>query len=134
LSLLPGTDAAERGALGKNGYLVYHALLAADTAQRPSALATATGLTVRQVRYALGVLSKAGDECGVVLVERLPSGGWLANPVNDQWLDRTVAVACGTAGAGDKRRARFERERQGRAAAAFAEAIARQRRRDGHTP
>jgi hypothetical protein len=134
LSLLPGTDAAERGALGKNGYLVYHALLAADTVQRPSALATATGLTVRQVRYALGVLSKAGDECGVVLVERLPSGGWLANPVNDQWLDRTVAVACGTAGAGEARRARFERERQGRAAAAFAEAIARQRRRDGHTP
>jgi len=134
LSLLPGTDAAERGALGKNGYLVYHALLAADTVQRPSALATATGLTVRQVRYALGVLSQAGDECGLALVERLPSGAWLANPVNDQWLDRTVAVACGTAGAGEARRARFERERQGRAAAAFAEAIARQRRRDGHTP
>ena len=132
LSLLPGTDAAERGALGKNGYLVYHALLAADTVQRPSALATATGLTVRQVRYALGVLSQAGDECGLALVERLPSGAWLANPVNDQWLDRTVAVACGTAGAGEARRARFERERQGRAAAAFAEAIARQRRRDGH--
>ena len=133
LSLLPGTDAAERGALGKNGYLVYHALLAADTVQRPSALATATGLTVRQVRYALGVLSQAGDECGLALVERLPSGAWLANPVNDQWLDRTVAVARGTAGAGEARRARFERERQGRAAAAFADAIARQRRRDGHT-
>ena len=131
MSLLPGTDAAERGALGKNGYLVYRALLTLD-APRPSALAAATGLTVRQVRYALGVLSKAGDECSLALVERLPSGAWLANPVNDEWLDRTIAVVCGTAGAGEKRRARFERERQGRAAAAFAEAIARQRRREGH--
>lgn len=134
LSLVPGTDAAERGALGKNGYFVYHALLAADTARRPSALAAATGLTVRQVRYALGVLSKAGDECALALVERLPSGAWLANPVNDDWLDRTVAARRGTAGAGEKRRARFERERQGRAAAAFAEAIAGRRRRDGYTP
>ncbi len=133
MSLLPGTDAAERGALGKNGYLVYRALLALD-APRPSELAAATGLTVRQVRYALGVLREVSDGCGVTLVERLPSGAWLANPVNDEWLDRTVAVACGTAGAGEARRARFERERQGRAAAAFAEAIARQRRRDGHTP
>lgn len=132
MSLLPGTDAAERGALGKNGYLVYRALLASDTAPRPSELAAATGLTVRQVRYALGVLSQAGDECGLALVERLPSGAWLANPVNDEWLDRTVAVARGTAGAGEKRRARFERERQGRAAAAFAAAIAKQRRKDGY--
>ncbi len=131
MSLLPGTDAAERGALGKNGYLVYRALLALD-APRPSELAAATGLTVRQVRYALGVLSQAGDECGLALVERLPSGAWLANPVNDEWLDRTVAVARGTAGAGEKRRARFERERQGRAAAAFAAAIAKQRRKDGY--
>ena len=132
MSLLPGTDAAERGALGKNGYLVYRALLALD-APRPSELAAATGLTVRQVRYALGVLSQAGDECGLALVERLPSGAWLANPVNDEWLDRTVAVARGTAGAGEKRRARFERERQGRAAAVLAAAIAKQRRKDGHT-
>jgi len=131
MSLLPGTDAAERGALGKNGYLVYRALLALD-APRPSELAAATGLTVRQVRYALGVLSQAGDECGLALVERLPSGAWLANPVNDEWLDRTVAVARGTAGAGEKRRARFERERQGRAAAVFAAAIAKQRRKDGY--
>lgn len=133
MSLLPGTDAAERGALGKNGYLVYRALLALD-APRPSELAAATGLTVRQVRYALGVLREVSDGCGVTLVERLPSGAWLANPVNDEWLDRTVAVVCGTAGAGEKRRARFERERQGRAAAAFAKAIASQRRREGHSP
>ena len=125
-SLLDGhTDAIERGALGKNGYLVYRALLS-DKPRRAQELANTLGLTLRQVRYALGVLKKASEQCGVALIE--PVGrGWLANPVSDEWLDKLVAAERGTLGKGEARRARFERERQKQAAATLMDAIAREK-------
>jgi hypothetical protein len=80
------------------------------------------------VRYALRNVREAGDECGVALIE--PVGcGWLANPVSDEWLDKLVAAGRGTLGAGEKRRARFERERQKRAAEAFMNAIVNEKRK-----
>lgn len=107
-SVLERSDALERGALGLNGYIIWRALLKIGQAANKAKIASASGMTVKQVDYALrkgSPLRTAG------LVTNHRRGNWLALPATDEQLDELIARPFGKLGKGKARRQRFADER-----------------------
>ncbi len=99
------TDAAERGALGLNGLMVYHALCEAGAPLSPRTLVEITGLSPNQVAYALRKLLKWGlaEKSGrtYVVTVRLDANG----------LDQKVAAPLGKLGKARRRQDEIVKER-----------------------
>jgi hypothetical protein len=99
------TDAAERGALGVEGLLVYHAMIEFNRPIHPKALALRTSLNPGQVRYRLRQLKKYS------LVKHTLDG-WIVEKVLDtQGLDEQVAQPAGKLGKGSQRQRTIAEDR-----------------------
>ncbi|MCZ2095977.1 MAG: hypothetical protein LC121_06830, partial [Anaerolineae bacterium] len=107
------SDAAESGALGKNGWRVWRWLLAQPEPRTIGEIAAALTLTYSQARHAL-LTVQAKSPAGYPLVERA-AGAWSANPMSGAALRDYVAAPHGTAGKGDARREKHAAERAQRA-------------------
>lgn len=99
------TDAAERGALGVEGLLVYHAMRDFAKPIYPKALAFRTNLNPGQVRYRLRQLKKYG------LVKYTGDGWVVAKELDSQGLDEQVARPAGKLGKARKRQQANAEER-----------------------
>jgi hypothetical protein len=98
------TDAAERGALGAEGILIYQTMIDCGEPMYPKTIASKTRLTVGQVRYRLRGLRKYH------LVE-WGQAGWVVTQVLDaQGLDERVAAPAGKLGKGKQRKQRSAEE------------------------
>lgn len=107
------SDAAESGALGKNGWRVWRWLLAQPEPRTVAEIAAALTLTYSQARHALLTVQEKSP-AGYPLVERT-AGAWIANPMSGAALRDYVAEPHGTAGKGDARREKHAAERAQRA-------------------
>jgi len=103
-SLFHSTDAAERGALGYTGLMVYEALRGEQRTLLPKALSEKIGIPAHRVNYALRKLRE------YELVQR-DKDGWRAVAVSSAELDERVARPAGKLGRGASRRARYAEER-----------------------
>ncbi len=99
------TDAAERGALGVEGLMVYEALRQFAEPVLPKWLAQRTRLSRNQVNYRLQRLKRFG------LVERTPQGWRVLYDLDSQSLDEQVAAPAGKLGTGLRRQQRFVEDR-----------------------
>jgi rubrerythrin len=113
----------ERAALGKTGYAVYLVMLTQQEPCKAVTLVRLSGLSQRQVYYALKKLAVYD------LVTKTKTF-YSATVMSDEELDEQVARPAGTLGKAEERRARYQRERAARAAKRLYEA----RWGKGYTP
>jgi hypothetical protein len=122
LAWVLGHDAFRHRGLGKSALQVWEKLRLYPS-QTPAELAASTGRGLATVRRVLARLERIIDPVtGEVfkLVERDVTGCWQALDVDIDTLD-AIARAIGTAGAGERQKAKHAEQRAG-----FARAIARQ--------
>lgn len=134
------TDALERGAIGFIGVQVINAMLAIGRPATTAEIASAAGVTPRQVHYALRTPRKGGLLRSSGTVTQSGRGLWQVNPAaaDDSWLNHAIAAPAqrkrtrngitrltSVLGAGERRKALFDSERALHAEFVLQRAIAR---------